>query len=384
MVLVVEYSSNNLPIRTWIPPSTTRRDAQITPVLDDQKAQVFPLGAALSLYPFLTGLVRHLDLTDLQNLASTCRQVHSILISQHAAIKPLSQRCGYPAKLQKSIKKKEQERERPGTSTEGTETGGIEGTTNEAAAGGVGAWREIRNSSRCARDLIRPCLRCSVPICRNCISNPRQVYRRTRIRRLCTPCQTDPSALPPSSATRFEINKSVCNCTIDAWFCQQCTQELLAEDHAYRAHCEQQGEVGEEMSTTLRMVRDEQGNMRLAGRNENSWGPVSCARGSDCVGLKTSYISPWDDFLEEHHETEVGDDWDALAEAIEQAGEQRIEDEARISQGLKKVRRAGAPVVIDKGWVLTEEWNQEVRAFCNWCDRVILSKEEESVFSGNL
>jgi hypothetical protein len=132
------------------------------------------------------------------------------------------------------------------------------------------------------------------------------------------------------------------------------------------------------------MLRDEEGNMRLAGRKEDTWGPVGCARGCECVGLKPRYISPWDDLADEHNEGGGGDEWEALAEAIEQAGEQGIEDEARISKGLKKARRAGAPVVIDRGWVLTEEWNQGVRAFCNWCDRVILNKDEERVSRGNL
>lgn len=124
--------------------------------------------------------------------------------------------------------------------------------------------------------------------------------------------------------------------------------------------------------------------MRPAGRKEDTWGPVGCARGWECVGLKPRCISPWDDHQDGQNEGGGGDEWEALAEAIEEAGERGIEDEARISKGLKRVRRAGAPVKVDGGWVLTEEWNQQVRAFCNWCDRVILSKDEERVLSGNV
>jgi len=97
-----------------------------------------PFSAALVLYPFIAGLARHLDRTDLHNLASTCRHFHRTLTACRPTLLTLSLRCGWPEVL---------------------------ATAGKTPADGLA---RLINPIRmpCPRDLVQCCNRCTLPICR--------------------------------------------------------------------------------------------------------------------------------------------------------------------------------------------------------------------------
>jgi len=97
-----------------------------------------PFGKALVLYPFVSGLSNRLDHNDLYNLSSACRQFHNSLVSYRRTLLSISLRC---------INEKSE-------------------PSDPTGANGIGNWRDFRAGKRCSRDIVRPCLRCSQPICR--------------------------------------------------------------------------------------------------------------------------------------------------------------------------------------------------------------------------
>ena len=126
----------------------------------------------------------------------------------------------------------------------------------------------------------------------NCIKKPHLRQMHTRMRRLCPPCQRDPALLPVPVPT---ASTGACACPTDAWFCPPCIKKLVAEDTAYRIECE-----------------------NSAAAPGTCWDTVGCARGRhDCVGLL-------DD--EPVIEQDDGSGWAALAAALEQQGDEQLED----------------------------------------------------------
>lgn len=95
-----------------------------------------PLSALLATYPFLSSLAQSLDHNDLYNLSSACWQFHVNLSEYRKTLLSLSLRCS---------------NDKPSTDLDSEFD-----------------WRRLRGGRRCARDLVRGCLRCGTPVCRVC------------------------------------------------------------------------------------------------------------------------------------------------------------------------------------------------------------------------
>jgi hypothetical protein len=158
------------------------------------------------------------------------------------------------------------------------------------------------------------------------------------------------------------------------------------EDNAYRLWCEMW--VGEFSRNTNRMVKGNDGRFhcpddgwfrggRVGDGNGESvggreWGPVCCPRGEECKALQQLQVQgiSWraDPTPTEEHQ---GITWEEFGEEMEAEGEISWRTQAS-TRGL---RRGGGEVDFEgRGWALVREWQGEVRAWCNWCDKVVLSK----------
>lgn len=135
MVLFVNLSPHPPPPPPTAAPSTT----QEVP-LRHPPNRSHPLSALLATYPFLSSLARSLDHNDLYNLSSACWQFHANLSEYRRTLLSLSLRCS---------------NDKPSTDLDSEFD-----------------WRRLRGGRRCARDLVRGCLRCGTPVCRVCHSPP--------------------------------------------------------------------------------------------------------------------------------------------------------------------------------------------------------------------
>ena len=152
MVLLMDYSA-----------STTIATAPSSTDMPAAPRMAHAMDGVITLYPFLAGLAAHLDRTDLHSLASTCHGVRAALSDYRPALLARSLRCTYPLRLQLQ------------SSNQNTNTdGGTDTSTSTGADTSIlgGAWRQLRHPGssdgrqRCARDLVRACLRCGGPTCR--------------------------------------------------------------------------------------------------------------------------------------------------------------------------------------------------------------------------
>lgn len=115
------------------PPTTPETPPRETP------NRSHPFSALLAVYPFLSTLARYLDHNDLYNLSSACWQFHTNLSAYRKTLLSLSLRCSNDIP-----------------------------TATEPTADVDFDWRRVRGGRRCARDLVKGCLRCNTPFCRVC------------------------------------------------------------------------------------------------------------------------------------------------------------------------------------------------------------------------
>ncbi|KAF2748281.1 hypothetical protein M011DRAFT_466688 [Sporormia fimetaria CBS 119925] len=251
--------------------------------------------------------------------------------------------------------------------------------------------------ARCARDMVRECRRCSIAVCRNCITKP--LSRSTleaRHRRLCQICLEAPLSLltalhrdlasGDTSASlalpedNVEINedpafraftarafeRDPCSCEEMIWICHKCGQSMRKDDNMYvRAwswrtrYSHYLGGVG-------------------TGAGEGNEG-VECGRGAHCLAAK----------LTEHEiecnaetlaslEGDSPDRWKGTsyhAQEIEAVG-------GGFKMKSKKYVRVGQCVKIyederDRSiQCLEREVSGRLRSWCSWCDRVIPGKRD--------
>jgi hypothetical protein len=102
-----------------------------------------PFMTALISYPILSVVASHLDQTDLSNLSSTCRRAYHILRDHRRTLQNISLKCFNEAAI---------------VTTASPKLVSI-GAPGRGLVGGVMA-------TRCARDLVRLCFSCGIPICR--------------------------------------------------------------------------------------------------------------------------------------------------------------------------------------------------------------------------
>jgi len=77
------------------------------------------------------------------------------------------------------------------------------------------------------------------------------------------------------------------------------------------------------------------------------------------------------------HEAE----WGELADALETTGDQRWEETAESMKIMRERsgKTGGRPVEWDgKGGALVKEVHGDARGWCNWCDKVVLSRVDKA------
>ena len=131
------------------------------------------IDSVIVLYPFLAGLAAHLDRTDLHSLASTCHSVHAALSDYRPTLLARSLRCAFP--LRQRLRNMSGNANASADTNANTDSGAAASASTGAGTSILGgARRQLRHSGgddgrRCARDLVRACLRCGEPTCRVCL-----------------------------------------------------------------------------------------------------------------------------------------------------------------------------------------------------------------------
>lgn len=273
--------------------------------------------------------------------------------------------------------------------------------------------------SKCARDMVGECRRCSKVICRvrcpessfccggiltaslqNCtIKTPTNAMLNNRIRRLCTTCHTVPisehiaysSVSPntssqekvppfdPSSFTASAFMRTPCACEDAVWLCYQCGHTIRREDTTYRRVWAWRTRY----STHL-------GGLGT-GIGEGCQG-VKCGRGESCLavqGIELEMVSEADDdpkWLHNHGLLQHADDNDNNMSTPDDEEPGYFRQEiigigGRFKQKIKKRITVGACVPEyederDTGRYLLREEEGKHRGWCGWCWRVIPAKNE--------
>ncbi|OJD23378.1 hypothetical protein ACJ73_05268 [Blastomyces percursus] len=297
----------------------------------------------------------------------------------------------------------------------------------DATAGGSGSPGPIRywgfprittrKVGRCARDMVTECQRCMYIVCRNCtMKHIGTSSLRTRLRRLCSTCRAAPLSdhfLPsaPSQHDSHDYHKhyrshgpsqirirtfanntfgsKACHCEESFWLCQPCGQILSSDDTTYQRVWTWRKRYNPYLSGGLR-----------TGMGEG-WQGVKCGRGERCLAAEEIEIEvdcDGDDWMpddsEHHYHHRLGSNnggYDNrhfppqhgdghggepgyLRQEIEGVG-------GVVKQKVKKRVRVGACVEEhedEKGSesYLMREYLGDVRSWCAWCERVVLSVKE--------
>ncbi|KAF2154997.1 hypothetical protein K461DRAFT_105824 [Myriangium duriaei CBS 260.36] len=154
-------------------------------------------------YPVVSEIATGLDLTSLDQLSQTCRQVRVNLLQHRSSLISKTLRCR----------------------SDGTHT----------------------TKFPCARDLVGPCQRCGLIYCRNCIAKPKHTSLSSRHRRLCKTCIKVPLSGHMAStedalcndnehehqSQQTTVYHGSCMCGELMWFCEPCERQLRSEDTSY-------------------------------------------------------------------------------------------------------------------------------------------------------
>ncbi|KIW09076.1 uncharacterized protein PV09_00024 [Verruconis gallopava] len=356
--------------------------------------------AILSCYPIVASLASHLDLNSLHDLSRTCRQFRANLLQHRKQLISQALRC-----------------------------------SRENEAGGVKLANRLRESffawhgnydyapanritsgkvGQCARDKVGECRRCGTIVCRNCIAKPPPLpLLRDRHRRLCKTCtraplasltkrqllpredlyddRFTPSSSPSSSPARslriptppvepieqkraftapaFEYTP--CSCPEEVWLCQPCGHSLRRADTDYKRGWTWRARY----STYLGVV-----GTGIGDGNEG----VPCGRGGACLAAQVVEQEVDCDpgtlqHLEEEAE-QTGRSWEGGGfEVQEMEGVGGV-----VKRKIKKLVLLGKRVQEHEdersgnARYLSREENGEVRSWCAWCERVILSDNDKA------
>ncbi|PLN84062.1 hypothetical protein BDW42DRAFT_163513 [Aspergillus taichungensis] len=182
--------------------------------------------AALSCYPILEEIARAVDLNTMHALSRTCRRFHMNLVPYRQQLSKMTLRC---------------ESERMVTTADvlGARASQQFNVNPPDAVVRVAAGSAVLRRSKCARDMVAECRKCSKVVCRNCAAKPAaSTILKRRIRRLCTTCLKAP--LPqleqpvPSCPTQLAFQRNICTCNVSIWLCQPCFRRLSSDDLDYR------------------------------------------------------------------------------------------------------------------------------------------------------
>lgn len=280
-------------------------------------------------------------------------------------------------------------------------------------------------TSRCARDLVAPCRKCGIIVCRNCTGKPpSNRYLNGRLRRLCDSCLDAPLILhkapfregtelsaPVSSASSTRSGRSdssasdehevdhhhtakalselpdmwlrdPCTCASrGVYLCQQCGHNVRALDDIYqrvwRWRSRYSTHLGGGLGTGLGLGNQGQ----KCGRDKH------CLATRDAMALMETECSSEDVSTPSAYElsrsnTPVLHDNDGGARPEPGYFRQEIEGVGgKVKSKSRKLVKVGATVYEFKderesGKYLSREGNGELRSWCSWCSRVCPSKQE--------
>ncbi|KAA8649827.1 uncharacterized protein ATNIH1004_002504 [Aspergillus tanneri] len=368
-------------------PSTSERDAP--------NHNTF--SAALSCYPIVKEIAQLVDLNTLVSLTQTCRQFHANLSPYRQQLMKQTLRCEneYVETLVDLLKS--------GTAIPDS----VKSVLRLLSQGAMHSGRLTSGKiSKCARDMVAECRRCSKVVCRNCTAKPAtSSMLKNRIRRLCTTCRTAPLAdflvpspidslhhdpqtplsLDPSSFTAPVFLRTPCSCVEAFWLCHQCGQRLRSNDTTYRR-----------VWTWRTRYSTYLGGLGT-GIGEGCQG-VKCGRGEECLAAQEIEME-----VECEADESAGSFFDHFYDIgygprrshnhSSDRGENRDEEEPGyfrqeiigiggvVKQKAKKRVTVGACVVEhederETGQYLMREEEGQDRSWCGWCWRVIPSKTE--------
>lgn len=280
-------------------------------------------------------------------------------------------------------------------------------------------------TSRCARDLVAPCRKCGITVCRNCIEKPpSNRLLPGRMRRLCDSCLEAPlilhkapldepvdHAAPSSSASSTRSHRSdsdasdhsetdphhtiesisampvmwlrdECTCASrGVYLCQQCGHANYSADNIYQRVWKWRSRYSTHLGGGLGTGLGQGDQGQKCGRGQR------CLATRDAMALMESECSSEDVSTPSAYEssrsnTPVNHDHDHEARPEPGYFRQEIEGVGgHLKSKSKKLVKVGATVYEfrderESGRYLAREANGELRAWCNWCSRVCPGKQD--------
>ncbi|KAG8625323.1 hypothetical protein KVT40_007074 [Elsinoe batatas] len=286
-------------------------------------------------YPVVSEIATLLDLTSLDQLSQTCKQIRANLLQHKATLITRTLRC--------------------------------------------------RNDGQvripCARDLVNPCQRCGVIVCRNCIQKPMANALQGRHRRLCKTCLkaplerhlisvesvTDEIRTPDEERLPVTFYHGPCTCVHQMWFCDTCSRHQRSEDTKY--------------------IRGWNWRRRYShtgvGIGEGEQG-VPCGRESRCLAVREveveidadQFQTPFDFPSSEKRSWSNTSYQTQEIEGIGGVVKKKVKKRVNIGHVVKEYEdeREG-------GEYLLREKTYQNRSWCAHCDRVIPSRKDQALES---
>lgn len=375
-------------------------------------------------------LAENLDLTDLASLSSTCRLIRDSLIQFAHQLKQHSLRCAF------ELEEKEHEDDAAlafQLSLEDELSLGSSGgpafpvntysTSRPSWQSALGLSGKI---SRCARDLVGPCRKCGIVVCRNCTEKPpSNRCMKNRLRRLCDACLDAPLILhkaqlqepkvltfPTSSAssmrsegsdsTASEENevdyhhtaqtlsqmpdlwlRSACTCESQGvYLCQQCGHQMRGADDIYQRvwkwRSRYSTHLGGGLGTGLGQGNQGQkcgrGKYCLASRDAMALMESECSEDVSMSGAQFPSRSDAPVNHNHEHDSETRPEPGYFRQEIEGIG-------GRVKSKSKRLVKVGATVYEfrderESGQYLGREARGELRSWCSWCSRVCPGRQD--------
>ncbi|THC96373.1 hypothetical protein EYZ11_004144 [Aspergillus tanneri] len=315
-------------------PSTSERDAP--------NHNTF--SAALSCYPIVKEIAQLVDLNTLVSLTQTCRQFHANLSPYRQQLMKQTLRCEneYVETLVDLLKS--------GTAIPDS----VKSVLRLLSQGAMHSGRLTSGKiSKCARDMVAECRRCSKV---NCTAKPAtSSMLKNRIRRLCTTCRTAPLAdfLVPSPIDSLHHDPQTPLSLDPSSFT---APRLRSNDTTYRR-----------VWTWRTRYSTYLGGLGT-GIGEGCQG-VKCGRGEECLAAQE---------IEMEVECEADESAGSFFDHFYDIG---YGPRGVVKQKAKKRVTVGACVVEhederETGQYLMREEEGQDRSWCGWCWRVIPSKTE--------
>ncbi|KAE8838423.1 hypothetical protein CFE70_006094 [Pyrenophora teres f. teres 0-1] len=309
--------------------------------------------AALSCYPIVSQLAAQLDLNTLHDLSRTCRQFRANLLEYRSQLVKHTLHCDNE-------------------------------DVDFCAREGAQAYAEQRMiPTICARDMVGGCQRCGVIVCRNCTMKPppTPALRKPRSPSDSSSPMPRPVVLDNDKPRAFTAPafERICNCDDVVWLCAPCGRYLRNADGIYVR--------GWSWRTQYRHYLGGVGT----GAGEGNEG-VECGRQIKCLGAR----------LVEHETCEEVPVFEVARSQTPETPDrpdrwrgtsyfhQEIEGIGGVLKiKLKKQLRVGECVKLfedekDRSiQYLEREVRGDVRSWCSWCDRVVLSNKDKADIAGN-